>query len=143
MDEFFNKKRYDRCGAPLDGGFTMSRFNTDALCHRCLDEERQHPDYQLGGGRRTRRGALRQPQLQGHRPARQNQEGETMNTPKTDIRVRLTGEDGNIFFILGRVREALRRGGRLDLVPEMTAAVTSSRSYEDALARIMEYVIVA
>ncbi len=32
--------------------------------------------------------------------------------PKTDIRVRLTGEDGNIFFILGRVREALRRGPR-------------------------------
>ena len=36
-----------------------------------------------------------------------------MNTPKTDIRVRLVGEDGNIFFILGRVREALRRGADL------------------------------
>ena len=46
----------------------------------------------------------------------------------------------NIFFILGRVREALRRGGRPDLVPEVTAAVTSSRSYTEALARIMEYV---
>ena len=63
-----------------------------------------------------------------------------MNTPKTDIRVRLTGEDGNIFFILGRVREALRRGGRPDLVDEVTAAVTSSHSYEEALARIMEFV---
>ena len=62
--------------------------------------------------------------------------------PKTDIRVRLTGEDGNIFFILGRVREALRCGGRPDLVPEVTAAVTSSSSYEEALARIMEYVVV-
>lgn len=31
MDEFFNKKRCDRCGAPLDGGFTMSRFNTYAV----------------------------------------------------------------------------------------------------------------
>lgn len=62
--------------------------------------------------------------------------------PKTDIRVRLTGEDGNIFFILGRVREALRRGGRPDLVPEVTASVTSSRSYTEALARIMEYVVV-
>lgn len=62
------------------------------------------------------------------------------STPKTDIRVRLTGEDGNIFFILGRVREALRRGGRPDLVPEVTAAVTSSRSYEEALARIIEFV---
>ena len=63
-----------------------------------------------------------------------------MNTPKTDIRVRLTGEDGNIFFILGRVREALRRGGRADLVAEATVAVTSSRSYAEALARITEYV---
>ncbi len=51
-----------------------------------------------------------------------------MNTPKTDIHVRLVGEDGNIFFILGRVREALRRGGRPDLVPEVTVAVTSSHS---------------
>ena len=24
----------------------MSRFNTQALCHICLEEERQHPDYQ-------------------------------------------------------------------------------------------------
>ena len=60
---------------------------------------------------------------------------------KTDIRVRLTGEDRNIFFILGRVREALRRGGRPDLVPEVTTAVTSSRSYAEALARITEYVV--
>ena len=47
MDGFFNKKRCDRCGAPLDGGFTMSRFNTDTLCMKCAEEERQHSDYQL------------------------------------------------------------------------------------------------
>ncbi len=47
MDEFFNKKRCDRCGAPLDGGRTMSRFNTDTLCMECAEEERHHPDYQL------------------------------------------------------------------------------------------------
>ena len=63
-----------------------------------------------------------------------------MNRPKTDIRIRLTGEDGNIFAILGRVRQALRRGGHPELVDEVTAAVTSSHSYEEALARIMEYV---
>ena len=63
-----------------------------------------------------------------------------MKTPRTDIRVRLVGEDGNIFAILGRVRQALRRGGHPELVDEVTAAVTSSRSYEEALARIMEYV---
>ena len=47
MDEFFNKKRCDRCGAPLEGGFTMSRFDTSALCMKCAEEERQHHDYQL------------------------------------------------------------------------------------------------
>ena len=60
--------------------------------------------------------------------------------PKTDIRVRLVGEDGNIFAILGRVRQALRCGGHPELADEVTAAVTSSHSYEEALARIMEYV---
>ena len=65
-----------------------------------------------------------------------------MNAPKTNIRVRLTGEDGNIFFILGRVREALRSGGRPDLVPEVTAAVTSSHSYTEALTQIMKYMVV-
>ena len=35
--------------------------------------------------------------------------------PKTSIRVKLVGEDGNAFAILARVRSALRRGGRADL----------------------------
>jgi hypothetical protein len=47
MDGFFNKQRCDRCGASLKGGFTMSRFSTDALCMKCAEEERQHPDYQF------------------------------------------------------------------------------------------------
>ena len=47
MDDFFNKKRCDRCHGPLDGGFTMSRFNTDTICMKCAGEERQHPDYRL------------------------------------------------------------------------------------------------
>ena len=46
MDKWFNKKRCDRCGGSLDGGRTMSRFNTDCLCIGCAEAERQHPDYQ-------------------------------------------------------------------------------------------------
>ena len=30
-----------------DGSFTMSRSNTDAICMKCAEEERQHHDYQL------------------------------------------------------------------------------------------------
>ena len=47
MDEWFNKRFCDRCRKSLaDGFFSMSRFNTQALCMDCLEEERQHPDYQ-------------------------------------------------------------------------------------------------
>ncbi|MDD3228935.1 MAG: hypothetical protein PHE09_06910 [Oscillospiraceae bacterium] len=63
-----------------------------------------------------------------------------MKEPKTDIVVQLTNRDGNIFSILGRVRESLRRGGHPELVKEVTEAVTKSHSYEEALAHIMEYV---
>ena len=63
-------------------------------------------------------------------------------TPKTDIRVKLTGEDGNIFNLTGIVLRALRRNGRGDLCRPLTEAVTSSKSYTEALACIMEFVIV-
>ena len=45
MDPWFNKKFCDRCGKSLADGFSMSRFNTQALCFDCLEEEHQHPDY--------------------------------------------------------------------------------------------------
>ena len=45
QDEFFTKKKCDRCGGSLDGGRTMSRFNTDCLCMRCAEAEKSHPDY--------------------------------------------------------------------------------------------------
>ena len=61
---------------------------------------------------------------------------------KTSITVQLTGTDGNIFAIIATVREALRRNGRSDLIKEFTDYVTGSSSYEEALCRVMEYVIV-
>ena len=65
-----------------------------------------------------------------------------MADTKTNITVQLTGTDGNIFAIIAKVREALRRNGRSDLVKEFTDYITSSSSYEEALYRVMEYVIV-
>ena len=59
--------------------------------------------------------------------------------PKTSIRVKLVGEDGNAFAILARVRSALRRGGRADLVESFTKAATSG-NYTHLLATVMEYV---
>ena len=63
-----------------------------------------------------------------------------MMKPKTDIRVKLTGKDGNIFNLLGIALRALRAGGHGELCRPLTEAVTSNKSYEEALCRIAEYV---
>ena len=65
-----------------------------------------------------------------------------MADTKTNITVQLTGTDGNIFCVIAKVREALRRNGHSDLIKEFTDYVTGSNSYEEALCRVMEYVIV-
>ena len=65
-----------------------------------------------------------------------------MATTKTNIIVQRTGTDGNIFAIIGRVREALHRNGRSDLIKEFTDYITSSSSCEEVPCRVMEYVIV-
>ncbi len=61
---------------------------------------------------------------------------------QSGIPCQLTGEDGNIFNLLAIARNALRRGGRTDLIEPLTKDVTSSKSYDEALAHIMEYVTV-
>ena len=59
--------------------------------------------------------------------------------PKTNIRVKLVGKDGNAYAILARVRSALRRGGRADLVEPFTKEATSG-DYYHLLATAMDYV---
>ena len=64
----------------------------------------------------------------------------TPSEKQSGIRCVLVGTDGNIFALLGRAREALRRGGRPDLIEPLTKEVFASKSYEEALAHICEYV---
>lgn len=45
MDRFYTVSKCDRCGGSLEGGRILSMFNTDVLCMKCKDEERQRPDY--------------------------------------------------------------------------------------------------
>ena len=59
---------------------------------------------------------------------------------QTGIEVELIGQDGNIFFIMGAVSKALKRGGYRDLAVEYVTEVTSSGSYAEALAITSEYV---
>jgi hypothetical protein len=56
--------------------------------------------------------------------------------PKMD----LVGQDGNIFFILGRASRLLKDAGQKEQAEEMFQRVTNSGSYHEALFIISEYV---
>ncbi len=58
-----------------------------------------------------------------------------------DVRVKLVGQDGNVFAIIGRVCRALRQGGANDAdVKAFTDEITAARSYDDALVVVMRWV---
>ena len=59
--------------------------------------------------------------------------------PKTEVRVKLVGEDGNAFAILGRVRRALIRAG-LREEAERFLAEASASDYDHLLATVQKYV---
>ena len=55
-------------------------------------------------------------------------------------KVRLVGEDGNIFNLIAIASKALRYYGQREKVSEMTQRVYESQSYQEALSIILEYV---
>jgi hypothetical protein len=63
----------------------------------------------------------------------QNQQAATAKEPITDIKLKLDGEDGNAWSIMGRARQALRRNGRADLIDAFTKECTSG-DYNNLLA---------
>ncbi len=62
-----------------------------------------------------------------------------MNGNTQKPKVRLVGEDGNAFAILGRVSKALRQAGQGDKVKEMTDKAMAG-DYDHLLATVLEYV---
>ena len=62
---------------------------------------------------------------------------------QTGVKVQLSGQDGNIFAIMGRVQRAMRKGGFEKESKEMAREVTSSHSYSEALEVIADYVEVS
>ena len=44
-DPFFTARRCQRCVGCLDGGRTMSMFNTQVICMACKEKEMLRPDY--------------------------------------------------------------------------------------------------
>lgn len=58
-----------------------------------------------------------------------------------NVRVKLAGEDGNVFAIIGRVCRALRQGGANDVdVKAFTDEIQAAGSYDDALVVVMRWV---
>ena len=55
-------------------------------------------------------------------------------------KMKLIGQDGNIFAIMGRASRLLKNAGQCDKAKEMCNRVTASKSYAEALGIISEYV---
>ncbi|MFJ2278848.1 hypothetical protein ACIOEZ_32390 [Streptomyces sp. NPDC087866] len=60
-----------------------------------------------------------------------------------DVEVRLTGEDGNVYSVIGRVQQALRRAGHREAATEFTQTARSSGSYDEVLQLAMRTVDVS
>ncbi|MFH1932771.1 MAG: hypothetical protein ABIN18_14445 [Pseudomonadota bacterium] len=59
--------------------------------------------------------------------------------PKTNIKVKLVGEDGNAFNLLGRVSKALKRAGHKQLAKEFLQEAVKN-DYSHLLATCCDYV---
>lgn len=57
-----------------------------------------------------------------------------------NVTVRLVGEDGNAFAILGRVQSALRRGGASQEAIRDFVAEATAGDYDHLLRTVMKYV---
>lgn len=62
--------------------------------------------------------------------------------PLTNVRVRLVGENGNAFNILGKVRAALRQAGYDNEFIEEFGRKATSGDYNHLLAVVSEYVTI-
>ena len=58
---------------------------------------------------------------------------------KTGINVKLVGQDGNVFNLIGICTTALRRNGMRDKVAEFQNEVMNAGSYDEALCVMMDW----
>ena len=64
------------------------------------------------------------------------------NTPKYNVIVQLTGEDGNAFAIMGAVSKALRRAGASKEEINQYSMDSMSGDYDNLLRTAMKWVVV-
>ncbi len=60
--------------------------------------------------------------------------------PKTNVNVRLVGENGNAFVVIGRTTEAMRRAGVDPEIIKQYQNEATSGDYNNLLRVTMEYV---
>jgi len=61
--------------------------------------------------------------------------------PRIDLTVKLIGEDGNIFNLIGIVKNAMRRASiSREQILEFQKEVILTESYDEALSKIQEWV---
>lgn len=63
-----------------------------------------------------------------------------MENERMKPKCKLIGEDGNIFNLMGIASRTLRRNGMQNEAKEMVERIESSKSYEEALNIIQDYV---
>ena len=62
-----------------------------------------------------------------------------MPEPVTDVRVQLVGRDGNAFYIIGAVKQALQRAGHRELAERYQEEATAG-DYDQLLQTTIRYV---
>ena len=65
--------------------------------------------------------------------------GRTVTTGQKP-KCKLTGTDGNVFALAGKVTRALKHAGQADKAKEFTDRLFKCKSYDEALALMGEYV---
>ena len=64
---------------------------------------------------------------------------ETATQKKPKVKVKLTGEDGNVFNLIGICTRAMKKAGQHEEARAMSAEIFNSSSYDEALAIMMRY----
>jgi long-subunit acyl-CoA synthetase (AMP-forming) len=71
-----------------------------------------------------------------------NRKVNKMNETKTNVIVKLSNKDGNVFSIIGRVKEQLVKNGFKNEALEYIEKAFKCESYSEVLALTTQYVIV-
>lgn len=59
---------------------------------------------------------------------------------KTSVTVKLVGEDGNVFNVIGRVSRGLKKAGLEDEARQFQQEALQCASYDEVLRLVFEYV---